>query len=113
MRGEYGKLAYLLQDAVSPRLQAHLHCNIAGGGIRTGMYVRACVCGCLFCLLQRLTQPHQLNPTKSHAVYKLLEAAGGLKLLDDPQIHTATQEILPDAGKSRAQVNLLRTFTCR
>lgn len=39
MRGEYGKLAYLLQDAVSPRLQAHLQCNIAGGGIRTGAYV--------------------------------------------------------------------------
>lgn len=38
------------------------------------------------------------------AVYRLLEEKGGLKLLEDPNIHTATQEILPDANKTRAQV---------
>jgi hypothetical protein len=38
------------------------------------------------------------------AVYRLLEEKGGLKMLEDPAIHTATQEILPDPGKSRAQV---------
>ncbi len=48
---------------------------------------------------------HNHNPHTTPAVYRLLEAAGGLKLLDDPQIHAATQEILPDAGKSRAQVS--------
>ena len=32
MRGEYGKLAYLLQDAVSPALKGHLDFNIAAEG---------------------------------------------------------------------------------
>jgi len=39
------------------------------------------------------------------AVYRLLEQKGGVKMLDDPLIYTATQEILPDPNKSRAQVS--------
>ena len=35
MRGEYGKLAYLLQDAVSSKLKRHLNFNVASG-ISTG-----------------------------------------------------------------------------
>ena len=31
MRGEYGKLAYLLQDALSPSLRRHLNIKISGG----------------------------------------------------------------------------------
>ena len=41
----------------------------------------------------------------THTVYTLLEAAGALKMLDDPLIYTATQEILPDPTKTRAQVH--------
>jgi hypothetical protein len=37
-------------------------------------------------------------------VYKLLEEKRGLKMLEDQHIYTATQEILPDPGKSRHQV---------
>jgi hypothetical protein len=35
MRGEYGKLAYLLQDAVAPAIKAQLHVNVVCG-IKTG-----------------------------------------------------------------------------
>lgn len=35
MRGEYGKLAYLLQDAVSAKLKRHLNFSVASG-ISTG-----------------------------------------------------------------------------
>ena len=38
-------------------------------------------------------------------VYRLLEEKGGLKILEDSLIYTATQEILPDPNKSRAQVS--------
>jgi len=30
MRGEYGKLAYLLQDALSPSLRRHLNIRVSG-----------------------------------------------------------------------------------
>ena len=42
-----------------------------------------------------------------HTVYALLERRGGLRLLDDPYLGTATQEILPDKGKSRAEIQLM------
>jgi Protein of unknown function (DUF2009) len=64
MRTEYGKLVYLLQDAVSPSVKPHLGFSVKG-------------------------------PISS--VYKFLEERGGLELLSDPLIETATQEIL--AGK--------------
>lgn len=71
MRGEYGKMLYLLQDAGTASIRRHLHLNL-DGGIRT--------------------------------VSKLLGEKGGLRVLDDPLIHTATQEILPDPGKTRGQI---------
>lgn len=37
MRGEYGKLAYLLQDAVSPEVKASLNVNVVRG-IKTGAW---------------------------------------------------------------------------
>jgi hypothetical protein len=39
-------------------------------------------------------------------VYSLLEARGGLAVLSDPHISTATAEILPDRNKSRATIEL-------
>jgi len=37
-------------------------------------------------------------------VYSLLRDRGGLPLLDDPLVRDATQEVLPDPGKSRAAI---------
>eukprot|EP01032_Pedospumella_encystans_P017358 gene17358-19781_t len=73
MRSEYGKLVFLIQDAVSEETQPLLAVNI-----------------------------HQ--PVKT--VYDLLESKGGLALLDDPVIGTATSEILPDKDKHRSQIQL-------
>ena len=63
MRSEYGKLVYLLQDAVLPEMLELLGVNIS-------------------------------KPIKT--VYALLEAKGGLAMLEDPALGTATQEILPE-----------------
>jgi hypothetical protein len=38
------------------------------------------------------------------SVYSLLEYQGGLAMLQDPLMETATREILPDANKTRAGV---------
>ena len=71
MRTEYGKLIYLLQDAVSPSLAPHLGFSVKG-------------------------------PIES--VYKFLEERGGLDLLSDKFIETATAEVV--AGKkSRAVID--------
>jgi Protein of unknown function (DUF2009) len=69
MRSEYGKLVYLMQDAVSETIQPLL-------GIDVG------------------------TPIKT--VYSLLEGCGGLRMLDDELMATATEEILPDKSKNRA-----------
>ena len=39
-------------------------------------------------------------------VYNILEARGGLAILSDPHISTATAEILPDRNKTRAAIDL-------
>jgi hypothetical protein len=62
MRSEYGKLVYLMQDAVSNETNSLLGVNV-------------------------------VLPVKT--VYALLERKRGLKLLEDPALGTATQEILP------------------
>ena len=70
MRTEYGKMVYLLQDAVSPQVRPHLGFSVVG-------------------------------PILS--VHKFLKERGGLGVLEDPLIETATEEIL--AGrKSRAKI---------
>jgi len=74
MRSEYGKLLYLLQDAVSSQIQALLGLNCA-------------------------------KPIKT--VWTLLEAQGGVQLLHEASIEIATQEILPDPGKSRGQIQAM------
>lgn len=71
MRTEYGKLVYLLQDAVSPSVKPHLGFSVKG-------------------------------PISS--VYKFVEEKGGLELLSDPLIETATQEILAEK-KSRSTID--------
>ncbi len=68
MRSEYGKLVYLLADAVSPEIKPHLGFSVT-------------------------------NPMRT--VHRFLEFHGGEELLQDKLIDYATQEILPDAGKSR------------
>lgn len=73
MRSQYGKLVYLIQDAVSTEVQQLLGINI-NKPIRT--------------------------------VYEELESKGGLGLLQDPLLGTATQEILPDKNKSRGTIQL-------
>ena len=73
MRSEYGKLVYLIQDAVSEDIQSLLGINIS-------------------------------IPVKT--VYLLLEERGGLALLSDPLIGTATAEILPNKSKNRANIQL-------
>ena len=70
LRGDYGKLMYLLQDANSPQVAELLEFS--------------CV-----------------KPIKT--VYEVLKAAGGLALLEDPLVATATSVIAPD-GKSRATI---------
>jgi len=71
MRTEYGKMVYILQDAVSPTVKPHLGFSVVG-------------------------------PIQS--VYKFLEERGGLDVLSDKLIDTATEEIL--AGKkSRAKID--------
>jgi hypothetical protein len=72
MRSEYGKLVFLIQDAVSPEIQSLLGVNI-----------------------------HQ----PIHTVYDLLASKGGLKLLADPRISVASQEIYPDKNKTRGQLD--------
>lgn len=69
MRSDYGKLVYLMQDAVSADIKPLL-------GVPIG------------------------TPIKT--VYSLLESCGGLALLEDPLISTATEEILPDKNKNRS-----------
>jgi hypothetical protein len=73
MRSEYGKLVFLIQDAVSKDTRPLLGINIK-------------------------------VPVKT--VYSLLESRGGLALLDDPHIATATEEILPDKFKNRSNIQL-------
>jgi hypothetical protein len=73
MRSEYGKLVYLIQDAVSEDIKPLLGVDISSS-IRT--------------------------------VYDTLLAAGGLKILSDEHIATATEEILPDKVKGRATIQL-------
>jgi hypothetical protein len=72
MRSEYGKLVFLIQDAVSPEIQSLLGVNI-----------------------------HQ--PIRT--VYDLLASKGGLKLLEDPRVSIASQEIYPDKNKTRGQLD--------
>jgi hypothetical protein len=71
MRTEYGKLIYLLQDAVSPTVMPHLGFSVKG-------------------------------PIES--VYKFLEERGGLALLSDELIETATVEIL-SLGRPRTVID--------
>lgn len=73
MRSEYGKLVYLMQDAVSADTKPLLGVDIN---------------------------------TPVRTVYMLLEQKGGLALLDDPAIGTATAEVLPDKSKNRSQIQL-------
>lgn len=73
MRSEYGKLVFLIQDAVSPEIKSLLGVNIH-------------------------------KPIRT--VYDLLEAKGGLAVLDDPRLHIASQEIYPDKNKSRHELDL-------
>ena len=76
MRTEYGKLVYMLQDAVSPTIQQNVpYC-------KTGLSL--------------------VSPMET--VYKFLSERNGLDMLDDPLMEIATEEIL--AGKkSRNQIN--------
>ena len=73
MRSEYGKLVFLMQDAVSEDVKPLLGIDVN-------------------------------EPIKT--VYSVLEERGGLKLLSDPKLGTATQEILPEKGKNRARIDL-------
>lgn len=73
MRSEYGKLVFLVQDAVSSETKPLLGVDIN-------------------------------IPVKT--VYALLESCGGLALLDDPHIATATEEILPSKSKNRSNIQL-------
>eukprot|EP01102_Stenamoeba_stenopodia_P019563 TRINITY_DN7425_c0_g3_i1.p1 TRINITY_DN7425_c0_g3~~TRINITY_DN7425_c0_g3_i1.p1 ORF type:complete len:640 (-),score=180.49 TRINITY_DN7425_c0_g3_i1:176-2095(-) len=70
MRGEYGKLVYMLQDSMSLHVQELLQFK--------------CV-------------------RKIKTVYELLQAKGGLKVLEDQYLPVATREIIAE-GKSRQQV---------
>ena len=71
MRTEYGKMVYMLQDAVSPSVRPHLGFSVIG-------------------------------PIET--VYKFLEERGGLEMLSDKLIETATEEILA-LNKSRATID--------
>jgi len=71
MRSEYGKLLYLIQDAVSPDIRPDLGFNVKGE-LRT--------------------------------VYEFLKERAAEGMLDDKYIEVATREILPDRGKTRAQI---------
>jgi len=71
MRSEYGKLCYLIQDALHPDVEELIGISLH-------------------------------KPIKT--VFTLLEEKGGLGLLQDPKIHVATQEILPDKTKSRGEI---------
>jgi|MDTB01.1.fsa_nt_gb hypothetical protein len=73
LRSEYGKLVYLMQDAVSEDVRPLLGIDI--------------------------NEPIM-------TVYSVLEARGGLGLLSDPKLGTATAEILPEKGKKRAVIDL-------
>ena len=73
MRSEYGKLVFLIQDAVSVDTKP-----LVGVDINI--------------------------PVKT--VYALLETCGGLALLEDPHIATATEEILPGKSKNRSNIQL-------
>jgi len=68
MRSEYGKLIYLLQDAISPQIMDQLGFNVK-------------------------------MPIKS--VYGFLQERDCLRILEDNDIMTATQEILQDGVKDR------------
>jgi hypothetical protein len=72
MRSEYGKLVFLIQDAVSPEIKQLLGVDV--------------------------NRP-------LHTVYELLQSKGGLKLLHDPRLPIASQEIYPDKKKSRAELD--------
>ncbi len=76
MRTEYGKLVYMLQDAVSPTIQPNVpYC-------KSGLSL--------------------VSPMET--VYKFLSERNGLDMLDDPLMEIATEEIL--AGKkTRNQIN--------
>ena len=73
MRSEYGKLVFLVQDAVSADTKQLV-------GVDINISVKT--------------------------VYALLESCGGLALLDDPRIATATEEILPGKSKNRSNIQL-------
>jgi hypothetical protein len=73
MRSEYGKLVYLIQDAVAEDTKPLLGVDI-NRPIRT--------------------------------VYDTLKEFGGLKVLEDEHIATATEEILPSKSKNRATIEL-------
>lgn len=73
LRGEYGKLVYLIQDAVSAETSGLLGVDI--------------------------NKPIQ-------TVYGVLTAKGGLDLLKDPALGTATQEILPSREKTKSTIAL-------
>lgn len=71
MRSEYGKLVFLMQDAVSEHIQNLLGVNI-------------------------------YHPVKT--IYDILRDSGGLGILQEPLIYTATMEILSDKNKNRALI---------
>lgn len=73
MRSEYGKLVYLMQDAVGPDIKPLLGVDVN-------------------------------SPVST--VYGLLSDKGGLRLLEDPALGTATQEILADKNKSRTVIQM-------
>lgn len=74
MRSEYGKLIYLMQDAVSPEIASLIGVNIN-------------------------------RPIKT--VYDVLKRKDGLQLLSDSRVYVASEEILPDKNKTRAQIQQL------
>mmetsp|Transcript_39247 Transcript_39247/g.122837 ORF Transcript_39247/g.122837 Transcript_39247/m.122837 type:complete len:569 (-) Transcript_39247:216-1922(-) len=71
LRGEYGKLLYMMEDAMTGQVRQLLGFDLKGD-VKT--------------------------------VYKELEALDALRLLDDPLVEVATQEILPDRAKARSEI---------
>ncbi|GMH95950.1 hypothetical protein TL16_g13258 [Triparma laevis f. inornata] len=71
MRAEYGKLVYLMADAMKPEVADSLGFDVKGDLM---------------------------------TVYKFLEEKGETDLLEDKYIEVATEEILADKGKSRAEI---------